>query len=190
MHGHGDKPFSCPYKGCERSEPGNGFPRKWNLADHKRRVHDREGQSSNNNVAPAVSNGTLDAQAATKRKAAVTKRPKQRRNSKSATACKPTTASSKSASLASEHEAGYHVFSGPASQPLPESLIEAAPAMRATQSFQGDGHQLYPYLDDPRSLHFDTSFIPRSELLPRDYTGMAADRSGAGFNVPFLVERM
>ncbi|EEU37566.1 uncharacterized protein NECHADRAFT_87435 [Fusarium vanettenii 77-13-4] len=40
MHGHGDKPFLCTYAGCQRSVPGNGFPRQWNLKDHLKRVHD------------------------------------------------------------------------------------------------------------------------------------------------------
>lgn len=44
MHGHGDKPFACPYEGCERGVPGNGFPRHWNLRDHMKRVHNDPGQ--------------------------------------------------------------------------------------------------------------------------------------------------
>lgn len=43
MHGHGDKPFLCTYEGCERSNPGCGFPRQWNLRDHMRRVHNDNG---------------------------------------------------------------------------------------------------------------------------------------------------
>ncbi|APA09758.1 hypothetical protein sscle_05g045280 [Sclerotinia sclerotiorum 1980 UF-70] len=39
MHGHGDKPFLCKYDGCERGVTGNGFPRRWNLYDHMKRVH-------------------------------------------------------------------------------------------------------------------------------------------------------
>ncbi|KAL8329502.1 hypothetical protein RB597_004984 [Gaeumannomyces tritici] len=39
MHGHGDKPFMCTYEGCDRAQPGNGFPRHWNLKDHMKRVH-------------------------------------------------------------------------------------------------------------------------------------------------------
>lgn len=39
MHGHGDKPFLCKYEGCERGVTGNGFPRRWNLYDHMKRVH-------------------------------------------------------------------------------------------------------------------------------------------------------
>lgn len=43
LHGHGDKPYSCNYTGCERSLPGNGFPRQWNLKDHMKRVHNDTG---------------------------------------------------------------------------------------------------------------------------------------------------
>jgi len=39
MHGHGDKPHLCTHEGCERSVPGNGFPRHWNLRDHIKRIH-------------------------------------------------------------------------------------------------------------------------------------------------------
>ncbi|KAF1815126.1 hypothetical protein P152DRAFT_246688 [Eremomyces bilateralis CBS 781.70] len=40
MHGHGSRPHLCLYEGCERSVSGNGFPRRYNLLDHMRRVHD------------------------------------------------------------------------------------------------------------------------------------------------------
>ncbi|OQE91421.1 hypothetical protein PENNAL_c0009G08948 [Penicillium nalgiovense] len=40
LHGHGDNPHLCLWEGCERAVPGNGFPRRWNLYDHMRRVHD------------------------------------------------------------------------------------------------------------------------------------------------------
>ncbi|KAK3333925.1 hypothetical protein B0T19DRAFT_140955 [Cercophora scortea] len=43
MHGHGEKPYLCSYDGCERSLPGRGFPRNWNLRDHQRRVHNDNG---------------------------------------------------------------------------------------------------------------------------------------------------
>ncbi|KAG8525675.1 uncharacterized protein KY384_000435 [Bacidia gigantensis] len=39
LHGHGNKPYLCLYTDCERSQPGQGFPRQWNLRDHLRRVH-------------------------------------------------------------------------------------------------------------------------------------------------------
>lgn len=46
MHGHGDKPHLCTYHDCERSMAGNGFPRRWNLYDHMRRVHGYTGSAS------------------------------------------------------------------------------------------------------------------------------------------------
>ncbi len=59
MHGHGDKPYLCTYKGCDRAQPGNGFPRQWNLKDHMRRVHHDDGatlQASGANSPPASGN--------------------------------------------------------------------------------------------------------------------------------------
>ena len=46
MHGHGEKPHLCHFPDCERSTPGNGFPRRWNLGDHMKRVHDYTGPAS------------------------------------------------------------------------------------------------------------------------------------------------
>ncbi|KAI9693623.1 MAG: hypothetical protein M1822_002894 [Bathelium mastoideum] len=46
MHGHGAKPHLCSYKDCERSIPGNGFPRRYNLFDHMKRVHDYKAPAS------------------------------------------------------------------------------------------------------------------------------------------------
>ncbi|KXL51277.1 MAG: hypothetical protein FE78DRAFT_66190 [Acidomyces sp. 'richmondensis'] len=47
MHGHGDRPHLCFYRGCERGIAGNGFPRRYNLFDHMKRVHDHnEAQTS------------------------------------------------------------------------------------------------------------------------------------------------
>lgn len=42
MHGHGDRPHLCYYPGCERGVPGSGFPRRYNLFDHMKRVHDHK----------------------------------------------------------------------------------------------------------------------------------------------------
>lgn len=39
LHGHDSKPYLCTYEGCERATSGNGFPRRWDLRDHLRRVH-------------------------------------------------------------------------------------------------------------------------------------------------------
>lgn len=37
MHGHGEN--LCYFPACERSQPGNGFRRRWNLGDHMKRMH-------------------------------------------------------------------------------------------------------------------------------------------------------
>ncbi|KAI9802676.1 MAG: hypothetical protein M1825_002698 [Sarcosagium campestre] len=55
MHGHGTKPYACPYAECDRSVSGKGFPRRWNLLDHMRRVHDYTGPTSNGSDSPACS---------------------------------------------------------------------------------------------------------------------------------------
>ena len=39
LHGHGENPHLCHFPGCERAQERNGFPRKWNLKDHMKRVH-------------------------------------------------------------------------------------------------------------------------------------------------------
>ncbi|GAB7366522.1 hypothetical protein MBLNU230_g8513t1 [Neophaeotheca triangularis] len=54
MHGHGDRPHLCYYPGCERAVPRNGFPRRYNLFDHMKRVHDHKEE-------PTPSTGSPDA---------------------------------------------------------------------------------------------------------------------------------
>jgi hypothetical protein len=39
LHGHGENPHLCHFPTCERAQERNGFPRKWNLKDHMKRVH-------------------------------------------------------------------------------------------------------------------------------------------------------
>lgn len=46
MHGHGSRPHLCHFADCERSVPGNGFPRRYNLFDHMKRVHDYQGPTT------------------------------------------------------------------------------------------------------------------------------------------------
>ncbi|KAL1593128.1 hypothetical protein SLS60_010735 [Paraconiothyrium brasiliense] len=55
MHGHGARPNLCHYADCERSSPGQGFPRRYNLFDHMRRVHGWQGDKD-------VASATLDGQ--------------------------------------------------------------------------------------------------------------------------------
>ena len=55
MHGHGPNPHKCIFPDCERSVEGHGFPRRWNLHDHMRRVHNYSEPSSpkNGNESPS-----------------------------------------------------------------------------------------------------------------------------------------
>ncbi|TKA67948.1 hypothetical protein B0A49_06042 [Cryomyces minteri] len=46
MHGHGAKPHLCTFANCDRAVLGNGFPRRYNLYDHMKRVHDYSGSMS------------------------------------------------------------------------------------------------------------------------------------------------
>ena len=56
MHGHGEKPHLCIFKDCDRSAEDNGFPRRWNLFDHMKRVHDYD--PPNKGVSPPSSTGS------------------------------------------------------------------------------------------------------------------------------------
>lgn len=59
MHGHGDKPYLCTFEDCERRLPGNGFPRRWNLQDHMKRVHDYTVPPLNEDASPAFEAATI-----------------------------------------------------------------------------------------------------------------------------------
>ena len=54
MHGHGDRPHLCFYPGCERGIPGNGFPRRYNLFDHMKRVHDHKEEPASSTGSPVL----------------------------------------------------------------------------------------------------------------------------------------
>lgn len=46
MHGHGARPHLCHFPDCERAAPGHGFPRRYNLFDHMKRVHQYDGPTT------------------------------------------------------------------------------------------------------------------------------------------------
>lgn len=58
MHGHGEKPYLCKYEDCDRSIDGNGFPRRWNLQDHMKRVHNDVGPCSTGSASPSDSSAS------------------------------------------------------------------------------------------------------------------------------------
>ena len=55
MHGHGNKPHLCHFPDCERAAEDNGFPRRWNLFDHMKRVHDYDPSNKSNSPSPSSS---------------------------------------------------------------------------------------------------------------------------------------
>jgi len=90
-HGHGKKPHLCAFLECDRSVPGNGFPRHWNRSDHMKRVHDYdEAASSNGSELSTISSansfdqdtGTL---ASRRRRTSSASRAKPRKQTKSST---------------------------------------------------------------------------------------------------------
>ena len=58
MHGHGDRPHLCYYTGCERGIQGNGFPRRYNLFDHMKRVHDHKEDAVDSTGSPILGGET------------------------------------------------------------------------------------------------------------------------------------
>ena len=59
MHGHGAKPFLCKFEGCERAHENHGFPRRWNLLDHMKRVHGYStSEPSNKSDSPSPSDSS------------------------------------------------------------------------------------------------------------------------------------
>ncbi|KAJ4305855.1 hypothetical protein N0V90_001387 [Kalmusia sp. IMI 367209] len=67
LHGHGARPNLCHFVECERSLPGHGFPRRYNLFDHMRRVHGWQGDKEE-------ASATMDGHAPGSRKGRAQKR--------------------------------------------------------------------------------------------------------------------
>jgi len=103
MHGHGEKPYLCTYDGCERSQPGHGFPRQWNLRDHMRRVHNDNGTSAQ--AASPPPSGTATSSRGRKRKNEVQeKSSSQEKTSSRKSATKAAAEAAKAAELQSNAE--------------------------------------------------------------------------------------
>lgn len=68
MHGHGSRPHLCHFADCDRAVPGNGFPRRYNLFDHMKRVHDFSGPTTEPSP-PAPQPGPARKSVSRKRKA-------------------------------------------------------------------------------------------------------------------------
>lgn len=68
LHGHGDNPHLCLFEGCDRSVPGYGFPRRWNLFDHMRRVHDYTSSERSSSPEPSPVTSSAAAASSSKKK--------------------------------------------------------------------------------------------------------------------------
>ena len=58
LHGHGERPHLCQYVGCDRAVEGKGFPRRYNLYDHMKRVHDHKEDPQAGTRNPASTEGS------------------------------------------------------------------------------------------------------------------------------------
>ncbi|OJJ80028.1 putative C2H2 finger domain protein [Aspergillus glaucus CBS 516.65] len=105
LHGHGDNPHLCLFEGCDRSVPGYGFPRRWNLYDHMRRVHDYT--SSEHPSSPETSPTTSTSSHASKRKENLGRK-KRVLGPSGTTTMKRTRSTSQTSAIKAAHQATAH----------------------------------------------------------------------------------
>jgi hypothetical protein len=70
MHGHGARPHLCHFRDCERAVPGHGFPRRYNLFDHMKRVHQYDGPTTESS--PTATSGQVPRKAVSRKRKAST----------------------------------------------------------------------------------------------------------------------
>jgi hypothetical protein len=68
MHGHGARPHLCHFRDCERAVPGHGFPRRYNLFDHMKRVHQYDGPTTESS--PTATSGQVPRKAVSRKRKA------------------------------------------------------------------------------------------------------------------------
>lgn len=113
MHGHGEKPYLCKYEDCDRSITGNGFPRRWNLQDHMKRVHDDLGPPSTGSASPSPSVSSTTPSKVTmsgrKKKASISAEDPPSKRPRSMTNTRSTSKSTKSQSAHRQGKQKHHV---------------------------------------------------------------------------------
>ncbi|KAI1516041.1 hypothetical protein L13192_05064 [Pyrenophora tritici-repentis] len=75
MHGHGARPHLCHFRDCERAMPGHGFPRRYNLFDHMKRVHQYDGPTTE----PSPVQGQAARKSASRKRKASAEEPTEKR---------------------------------------------------------------------------------------------------------------
>ncbi|KAM7223847.1 zinc finger protein GLI2 [Rhypophila decipiens] len=135
MHGHGEKPYLCTYEGCERSLPGHGFPRQWNLRDHMRRVHNDNGAPVQPTSPP--SSGSNTASRGRKRKTDSQEKQSSQDKASGRKSSKASQEAAASAAKAAEAQANAEIDAWWNHQKALQSLV-----------------QEYCHPDDPQSLQY------------------------------------
>ncbi|KAF2822208.1 hypothetical protein CC86DRAFT_385904 [Ophiobolus disseminans] len=77
MHGHGARPHLCHFRDCERAVPGHGFPRRYNLFDHMKRVHQYEGPTTE--PSPPTTAGQIQRKPASRKRKAPSEETSEKR---------------------------------------------------------------------------------------------------------------
>jgi hypothetical protein len=169
MHGHGDRPHLCFYTGCERGLPGNGFPRRYNLFDHMKRVHDHREDTSTGLPSPGVANADLSGQ----KKAAGRKRKA------------PSTPTSDP--VMQKRKMSPHVVP---QTPVQSTLLPQQDAMQAPA--QPESHvyasSSYSWPTASQDLQYSVQAPPRTHELPRNdrYSQWANQRALTARNFDFV----
>ena len=155
MHGHGDKPHVCYFSECDRSFPGNGFPRRWNLFDHMKRVHDYTGSttSSGSGGSPPASSSverhgstSLPIRNGKRRQPSPTQAEPMKRsrsNQMAPSGSKSSTVKSTKASHSAAVAAGYPSSSGSSHHKHRQSLQKSFEQQKAALQAQVDNLQPY-----------------------------------------------
>jgi hypothetical protein len=77
MHGHGARPHLCHFRDCERAVPGHGFPRRYNLFDHMKRVHQYDGPTTESS--PTATSGQVPRKTISRKRKASTEESGEKR---------------------------------------------------------------------------------------------------------------
>lgn len=144
MHGHGDRPHLCFYTGCERGLPGNGFPRRYNLFDHMKRVHDHREDNSSGLASPE----NAAAETSIQRKSA-----NRKRKAPSSTTSEPATQKRKTSPQLTPQDAARSVL-------LPRQNVSQAPA-KVEQDFYASQDYAWPM--SSQTLHYSAQVTRTQE---------------------------
>jgi hypothetical protein len=168
MHGHGDRPHLCFYTGCERGLPGNGFPRRYNLFDHMKRVHDHREDTSTGLPSPETANADPSGQKKTAGR---------KRKAPSSTTSGPEMQRRKT----SPHMASQTPVQ---STLMPQQDVLQAPAQAESHMYASSG---YSWPTASQNMHYSAQ-VSRTQELPSNerYSQWADQRALTARNFDFV----